>query len=267
MADLHFAIMELLVKSDVPGERFISPTKDAFEKLENNFTYSGRDGSFYDVSVKKRDNYIFFVFKFGNPEPRDENLTNIKTGDKTPNKRTIEEAELNKQAFFLFHYEQGFLYASSFQKRSVFVSLLKERLQIDFKVKSMFMNEQDFINILSECNSISFTHINNLFSSDSPQKQALVDLTGTDAPEEFKIIAKYKPSKIVAFIKNICKAKRDNKISSLTICGIDEDGFDTIYNADTFRQKIKVSCKKDGSGYFIADSVCDKLLREITNER
>jgi len=266
MADLPFVIMQIIEKTSNSGERFASPTKKTFNDLENNFSHI-KDGSFYEINVKKQEDYIFFSFKFGHPEPRDENLTNIKTGDKIPNKRTKEEAELNNQVFFLFHYGKNFLYTSNSQKKSLLESILKEKLKIDFKIKDMFKNEEDFINTLSECNSISFTHIDNLFSNDSTKKQALIDLTGTDAPEEFKVIAKYKKSKIAEFIRNICQAKRDKKINSLTICGIDEEGFETVYNADTFRQKIKISCKKDDNGNFIGDDVCDTLLKEVLNER
>ncbi len=99
---------------------------------------------------------------------------------------------------------------------------------------------------------------------DSKQKQALIDLTGTDAPERFEISAKYPKNKsFIEFIKRLAQGKRENKINSLSICGIDESGFQSVYNVDSFQQKIKISCQKDANGKFAIDSVLDGLLKKI----
>lgn len=267
MADLHFSIMQLIEHSSSRGERLVTPTKGTFQNLEESFSYN-KDGSFYEIIVENQDEYIYFIFKFGNPEPRDENLTNIKTGDKTPNKRTTEEAELNHQIFFLFHYENALLYMSDSRMKSLFESILKEKIQTDFSVKSLFKSEEEFINTLKECRRIKFTHINDLFSNDSKQRQALIDLSGTDAPERFEIWAQYpKSSNVVNFIKTLIQGKRDNKISSLVIQGIDESGINSVYDLDVFKQRIKISCPKDENGKFVTNDVRDNLLREIRNER
>jgi len=264
MAELKFTIMELIEESVNSGGRFIPPTKNTFNNLEEKFSFSN-EKTFYEILVEKTNDYIFFICDFGNPEPRDDNLTNVNTGIKSDNPRTKEQAELLNQVFFLYHYGNNLLYISNYQKKGLLESILKEKLQIDFVIKNILKKEDDFINILNECNRISFTHINNLFNEDNTKKQALVDLTGTDAPEEFTIEAKYgKGSKIINFIRNIFQAKRDSKISSLVICGIDEKGFEFVYNIDTFQQKITTSCTKNENGKFIADDVKDKLLKELT---
>jgi hypothetical protein len=255
--------MELIEEPVNSGDRFILPTRNTFYSLEENFSFHN-EKTFYEIFVEKANDYVFFICDFGNPEPRDENLTNVNTGTKSNNPRTKEQAELLNQVFFLYHYDKNLLYISNSQKKSLFESILKEKLQKDFTIKNVFKKEDDFINILNECNSIKFTHINNLFNKDSKKKQALIDLTGTDAPEEFTIEAKYgKNNNVFDFIKNICQAKRDSNISSLAICGIDEKGFEFVYNIDTFQQKITIYCAKNENGKFIADNVKDKLLEEI----
>jgi hypothetical protein len=213
--------------------------------------------------LKKNDDYAFFICYFGNPEPRDENVTNVNTGEKTPNQRTTEETELNNQAFFLFHYAKQRLYVSNSKKKSLLESILKEKLSTDYKIKNLFKDREEFLNTLQSCNEISFTHINNLFSNDSTKKQALKDLTGTDAPDKFTISAKCKKENIVDFIKNIFQAKQDSHIDSLVICGTDDSGFETIYNVDTFQQKINISANKDENGKIKIDEVRDNLLKEI----
>ncbi|MDR0307396.1 MAG: hypothetical protein LBI42_11245 [Chitinispirillales bacterium] len=266
MAELQFATMQIIEESENSGVRFVTPTKETFSKLEESFNYT-KDGSFYNVTVEKHDDYAFFVFTFGNPAPRDENLTNVNTGDKIINQRTMEQAELNNQAFFLFHYEEQLLYVSSSKKKILFESILKEKIQTDFKIKNIYKNEDEFIDVLKECSSISFTHVNNLFNNDSTKKHALVDLTGTDAPDEFTITARYKKNnEIVDFIKGLFQAKRNFEINTLVIKGIDEKGFETVYNSDTFQKKISIHCAKDSNGKFVHDDIRNNLLRKLENE-
>lgn len=96
----------------------------------------------------------------------------------------------------------------------------------------------------------------------------MIDLSGTDAPERFEIWAQYpKSSNVVNFIKTLIQGKRDNKISSLVIQGIDESGINSVYDLDVFKQRIKISCSKDENGKFVTNDVRDNLLREIRNER
>ena len=155
MAELNFSIMQLIEESQNSGEQFIAPTKDTFSALANSFTYNNTDGSLYEVCVEKQNEYVFFVFSFGNPEPRDENLTDINTGDKTPNPRTTEQAELNNQAFFLFHYDSNRLYASDSRKKGLFGAILKEKMHTDFVVKDIFKNEDPHLTAIEPLNGSS----------------------------------------------------------------------------------------------------------------
>jgi hypothetical protein len=209
------------------------------------------------------EDYIFFVFNFGNPTPRDNVLTDINTGTKRENNRTVTEAELNNQAFFLYHYQKNLLYLSNSQKKTAFERMLKEKLNTDFKLKTLFKDIEQFLQTLKECSSINFSHINDLFSDDSTKKQALADLTGTDAPNEFTITAKYSKHSIENFIRSLGQEKSNNKIYSLVINGLDESGFGIVYNTESFQQKIKITCKKDENGKFDITELQKNLLKEI----
>lgn len=138
--------------------------------------------------------------------------------------------------------------------------MLKEKLNTDFKLKTLFKDIDEFLKTLKECNRINFSHVNDLFSSDSTKKQALADLTGTDAPNEFTITAKYSKHSIENFIRNLSQEKTNNKISSLVINGFDESGFGIVYNTENFQQKIKVECKKDENGKFDITELKTNLL-------
>jgi hypothetical protein len=262
MAEITFSIMQLIEESTSSGDRFVFPSKDSFALLEDAVKFNDNQTRF-EINIEKADDYTFFVFKFGNPSPRDENLTDINTGNKRENSRTTTEVELNNQAFFCYHFQKNLLYLSNSQKKTAFEKMLKEKLNTDFKLKTLFKDINEFLNTLKECSRINFSHINDLFSSDSTKKQALADLTGTDAPNEFTITAKYSKHNIENFIRSLSQEKNNNKISSLIINGLDESGFGIVYNTESFQQKIKIAATKDDNGKFKTDEVLNNLLNEI----
>jgi hypothetical protein len=261
-----FSLMLLIKEATDRGGRFISPMREILEKIPDAFDYL-HDNIYYDVKVIKNIEYIWFEFDFGSPAPRAEVLTNINTGEKRPNARTTEESELNQQAFFLYHYKSKILYLSNLQKKTLFINLLKEKLSINFFIKSLYDGIDEFIGSLKHCTEISFTHVNNLFSSNSVMKTALIDLTGTDAPDEFTISAKYNAKTtqelIQNFIRRLNKEKKDRCIDALTICGFDDDNFQIVYNTETFSKRITIQCEKDENSKFIPDKVRLGLLMGI----
>ncbi|MDR0206691.1 MAG: hypothetical protein LBI45_05485 [Bacteroidales bacterium] len=262
MAEIQFSIMQLIEESTSSGDRFVFPSKNSFAALDETIKFN--DGqTYFEINIETTDDYMLFVFNFGNPTPRDNELTDVNTGAKRENNRTTTEAELNNQAFFFYHFQRNLLYLSNSQKKTAFEKMLKEKLNTDFKLKTLFKDINEFLNTLKECSRINFSHINDLFSSDSTKKQALADLTGTDAPNEFTITAKYSKHKIESFIRNLSQEKSNNKISSLIINGFDESGFGIVYNTDSFQQKIKINAAKDDNGKFKTDEVRNNLLNEI----
>jgi hypothetical protein len=52
------------------------------------------DDVYYEINVEKKDNYIWFAFDYGKPDPIDNKLTNINTGSKKDNPRENDEISL-----------------------------------------------------------------------------------------------------------------------------------------------------------------------------
>jgi len=255
--------MYLYEDSNERGERFVLPTKELFESIPDSFDFSD-ESTYYSIKTEKANDYIWFYFDFGSSEPRDEKLTNITTGEKRPNSRTLIEAELNRQAFFLYHYDQKTLYVSNMKMvNKVFSSSIKNQLHRDIVIKPMYKSSDEFINSIKSCSEISFTHANDLFTNDNKRRQALIDLTGTDAPERFTITASYKSHKILNFIRDMVAEKEKNSIDSLIICGAEDDRFQFVYNVDSFQKRITIACTKDENGKYIADEVKKNLLAAI----
>jgi hypothetical protein len=92
-------------------------------------------------------------------------------------------------------------------------------------------------------------------------RQALKDLTGTDAPEKFTLDTSYsKNSKIVEFVKKLIQSKNDSELNELVIRGVDNDNFGFVFNVDSFVQRISLSSKKNENGKFDAELIKRELL-------
>lgn len=262
MAEIKFSEIQVIKESTERGEQYVEPSRDTFDALPTSLNFN--DGqTLYEINVEKSTDYIYWVFRFGNPTPRDNSLIDIQTFEKRENMRKSTEAELNNQAFFLYHFGTKRLYASNTKKKKSLEMLLRNELKINFVFKDIYKDVDEFLGIMQECEQISFTHINNLFSDNSVRKQALVDLTGTDSPAEFTIRAKYKKHQISNFIRNLSEEKQNHQISSLVVCGKGNQGFDVVYNTDSFQQKIKISLEKNEDGMYDADRIKQELLLAI----
>ena len=263
MEKIHFNVLQIIEESKTVGERFVYPTIKTFKNLDTQFSIL-IDGVYYEVCIEKQEDFIWFSFDFGKPNPRDNHLTNISTGEKRDNDRELTEAELIQQFFCLYHYKNELLYISNIKKQNVLKILLQEKVKQKFSFKTIKKTKEQFISILAKINKITFTEARNLFSHDSKKRNALKDLTGVDSPKEFTIEASYEKSNdLVTFIYELFTEKDANSLKDLIICGSDENDFEIIFNNDTFSKKIEIKNTKDENGKYISDEVKINLLEEI----
>ncbi len=263
---IGFNLMQLMEENSSSEERFLTPTPKSFSQLES-FFHILIDNVYYEIDVEKEKNYVWFAFDYGKPDPIDDKLTNINTGSKKDNPRESDEAELLQQLFVLYNFKNNLLYISSLNKEKMFEKVLQEKLQQPFITKKFFKPQDEFISVLKEVSEISFTEVRNLFNQDSKTRKALIDLTGTDAPEKFTIDTKYsKKSNITNFIRNLIVSKNNLELNELVIRGIDNNNFGFVFNVDSFVQKIFISCVKNDKGKFDIDLVKTELLKRLYNE-
>lgn len=264
MDKINFSLLEMLVDSSTAVERFTPPTPETFTNLKNDTHWVGDDGSFYNVEIDNANEYLWLYFQFGNASPRTDTVTNVDTGEQLENQRKENEAELLNQLFVLYLYEKNILYISNTKKIKLLQQFLKEKIVQDIIVKRFFRSPEEMIQMIESVSSIRFTSSSNLFNQDSPERKALIDLTGTDAPETFTIEATYKTHKILNFIRNLVHKRQNSQIQNLVICGRDTNDMELIYNIDTLTNKIEVlSTKHEKTGMFDADDVKSNLLNKV----
>ena len=263
MNDITFSLMQLYEDSSFEDERFTLPSQTDFYELEDRF-YILIDDIYYESVVQKEDEYIWFVFDYGKPNPIDDKLTNIKDGSKKDNQRQSDEVELTSQLFILYSFVNNTLYISNTQKKSLLEKVLQQKLSRKFEVKSYFISKDQFMKTLKTVNKIYFTEVKDLFNQDSKKRQALIDLTGTNSPERFSIEASYKKdNKLIKFIDSLIESKSIHEIDSLVIQGTDEDDFNFVFNVDSFTKKVSFKIKKEENGKLDPDIVKISLLNEI----
>ncbi|RBQ32789.1 hypothetical protein CRU92_03480 [Arcobacter sp. FW59] len=263
MEKLYFNIFQVIEETKTTGDRFVYPTYETFKSMEDEFNIL-IDGIYYEVIVEKTNDYIWFSFDFGKPNPRDNQLTDIITGEKRENDRELTEAELIQQFFCLYCFKRNLLYISNSKKKNTLSIVFKEKMNQKFSFKTIQKTKDEFISILEGVNEITFTETKHLFSFDSKKREALKDLTGIDSPNEFTISAKYtKSNELVDFIKELFLEKKNNTLKDLIIRGNDEDNFEIIFNNDSFSRKIEIQINKDENGKYLNDEVKNNLLKEL----
>lgn len=263
MEKLYFNILQVIEESKTVGERFVYPTVDTFKDIENEFSIL-IEGVYYEVTVDKNDSFIWFAFDFGKPNPRDEHLTNIINGEKRENDRELIEAELIHQFFCLYSYDRELFYISNIKKKNVMKTVIKKKIKQKFDFKTIQKTKEDFFEILTEVNQITFTEVGHLFNQDSKKRQALKDLTGIDTPKEFTIGATYeKSNQLIKFISDLFKEKENNSLQDLIIRGNDENNFEVVFNNDTFSRKVEVKNNRNENGKLIPNEVKENLLKEL----
>lgn len=264
MEKINFHLMQLMEATAQFGERFIPADLQYFDDIPPSFEIT-IDKFYYEVTFEKTAEYIWLDVAFGSPAPRDDELTNVKNGTKKNNPRDIIEAELLKQLFCLFDFSKQILYLSNLQKKSFIETIFKRKTGRDFIIKPFYKTKDEFVEILKSVNEISFTEARNLFDMNSRQRQALIDLSGTNSPENFTITASYsKGEKLYNFIDLLHNSRVKGSIRDLVIRGLDRDRFEIVFNNDTFSRKIELPSEKDINGKHLPGSIKQNLLQALS---
>jgi len=262
--EITYSTFQLIVESKKSEIAYIEPQKEHFENIPNCFSHF-ENGTYYKLKKYLNDDYFALSVEFGKPAPHRNTIVNVNTDEEDKNKRTYEEAELSKQSFFMYHFGSKRLYMSNSKQINLFSNILTQQnsQEIQFIIKRLFRNFEDFISILKSVEKIRFSGFKNLFSSESKEFKALADLTGTSSPECFTLEASYNPMNIKQFLQRLKEAHSENKIEELMICGVDENGFESIYNVETFSRQFKIRCNKNKEGIFDNKSMWENLLIKI----
>lgn len=261
MADkLSFSTFQLIINNDfVNFEDF-----EVFKNINSkNFHY---DGKYANVNIELNDKYLWLFFQYGSPEPRAKNVIDIKTNKTQNNPRKETQAELNEQLFFLYDFHKNVFFLNKSNKIGFVKQFLTEHIDKTIIIKTIYVSIEEFSNKIKSIENINFTGCRDLFSSQSDIFKGLKDVFGYGEPESFKIEAKYSipiNEKIKNTLRQFDTAQKEHLLDSLVCIGKDENGFSTIFNSDSFSQKINLSLNKNDENLFNEDDVKNLLIDTI----
>ena len=267
MSSLTFSIWKPFIKSEKRGERWLQPVLRTFDELVPcNLTH---ENGLYHREVDKNKHYVFLVIESGKLEPRDTTVTDYYTNQKRENPKSETELEFLKQFFVLFDLDNNLLYFSDVRHRNLLEKILKDTIGVEFSIKGLYEDKEEFFKILSSVDEIQFTSKDDIFSTLSQKRGALYDLFETDGLEDLTLnvkLSSMKINKIITFLRRILKESESHQLSSILIRGNDDAGFEHVFNRDTFIKNISINVEKQqATGKFLGLEVKDILLKEIAS--
>lgn len=258
---LEFSSFQLYI-----GDNFAK--KSDFTELKNSYQFN-IDEKYYTVKIELTDTYLYIYSLYGEPNPHPRNVFNTDRGLQEENPRQDNQVEQDKQFFACYDFDSYILYLSNQKsQKSFLMTLLSDKLQKDnINIKSVFKDINEFYKEITSISKIKFTSIKkDLFSSAGCLQQSLQDNYGIEEPEEFYVEAKFNTSiveKIKKVINLLTKQKDEGYLKKVIIQGIDDNGFEKVFNEEKFIKKFDIITEKDEQKLFISDYVKTLILKKI----
>ena len=258
--EINFTVQYLLINDEIPQ-------LTDFQNIEKNFQYIKEHPTnpiYYTVHSELTSTYFWLNINYGACNPRPDNVLNITNLENEKNPRKENMVEQKQQLFVLYEVKNGLLYISNIKQKGFIEELLKEKINKEISLKDIYKNIDEFYKAISKVSKISFTSIKrDLFSKYNNLNQTLVDNYGMEEPEEFYVEAKY-GSPLTQKIKNVFTClKKDEGVNKIIIRGLDDQGFEKIFNSGTFVQKVPISLKKNQNGLWNDIKVKNELLKKL----
>ncbi len=258
--EINLTVQHLLIDDEMPSENQFKPIEKMFQYIKQHPT----NPTYYTINTELTKNYFWLGARYGSPNPRPDNVLNIANFENEKNPRTENMVEQKQQLFVLYDFKGGCLYLSNIKQKGFISELLKEKIDKEVNIKDIFKNIDEFYKIISSIDRISFTSVKrDLFSKFGNIPQVLSDNYGMEEPEEFSIEAKYH-SPLTQKMKNVIKGlNADDGIDRIIIRGLDDQGFEKIFNSGTFVQKISFTLDKNENGLWSDIAVKVKILEKL----
>lgn len=258
-----FSAYQLIINSGVPNIT-------DFQSTSGNDRYA-RNDSRYEISTEiVEGNYYWMYFRYGKALPYSEIVVNKDTEETKENPRDESDVELNNQLFCLYDGKTNTFYLSNSHQIGFIEEYFKERLKKDITIKHYFVNPTEFIDKIKKVKQVSLTSTHNLFSENSDMFGNPKDILGLGQPEELRLDVKYRAKPITDSFKkffNALQGKRDNQeIQNLVCIGEDDEAVETVFNINTFIQKITINQKKDRHGFYDAMQIRAGVMEKVKHK-
>lgn len=227
------------------------PDISVFKKLSEDGRARYRKGNYlYTIEQDLvADRFYWMYFQYDNESLYTNMVIDTTDNSVKENPRPKYQVEMRSQLFVCYDLDKHILYVSDYQKKATVTDYISEMLQVSAHTKNVLRSLDDFLGVVTQLKSVSFTQRRSLFTSaeDSTfRKQA--NIYGLDLPERSKVKLDYGSSPIGAY-KNAMrgwKKKRDSgEFEDIVIVGLDDSGFENTFNFSTMISSVDINIIKD----------------------
>ena len=139
------------------------------------------------------------------------------------------------QLFACYDLDRQLLYVSDYGKKATITDYIGDMLQQSASVKNVLKSVDEFVSVVKQLKSVTFTQRRNLFTTSTPnsifQKQA--NLYGLDLPDRSKIKLDYGLSPI-AMARNVLQnwesKHASGEFEEVIVVGLDDSGLENSFN-------------------------------------
>ena len=263
--NLEFSDFYFLIGGNIPSAQDL---KLVFDEVED--TYSSEDTHYVISKENINDEYFWLYARYGNSLPHPDTVYNARQKQEEDNPRSTDQIELAKQLFALYCINSKTLYLSSRKKKSWVEEYLKSKLRRDVVIKNFFKDMNEFIRQIKSIEKVKFVAKRNFFTAQGSIMQIFPspnDLFGLGMPEDFMLEANFNRAKLtnsfINYLKKMVDWRNNCEADSLICVGRDDNNFETIFNIDSFIQKISVEAAKNDHGLYDPNIVKQALLSKI----
>jgi hypothetical protein len=266
---VDFFALHLIINNESPS---VEDLTTLFENNVNNFSLKD---THYLIEKENINNEYFWIYaRYGKSLPYSSTVYNTNKEMEENNPRMTSQVEPSKQLFGLYSVKDQVLHLSNKTKISLLEEYIRFNIEKDTTIKAFYKDIDSFIEQIRSIEKVKFVAKSNLFNSEGEILKIFPspkDLYGLGMPDEFSLEAKFSNASLTQdFIEKLKKMvgwKNNAEMDSLVCVGRDDHNFETVFNGDSFTQKIFVSAGKDDQGMYDPEVVKQTLISELSESQ
>jgi len=261
--NIKFSLHHLLIDGDRVAQ-------DTLASIKDRYVFAAEDDVSATVEVENTNDYLWVYAQTGKSFPRSDKVLNIITKEEEQNPRSANQAELRNQAFYLYLYSTGILYASTY------ISLLKKLLaEVNEKVaiRHVYKTREEFLASIKRIKSVRFIAEHDLLNWNENLFSIPGDKLGLGSPKQIKVDYNFGGVSATEGFRNFIRHKGfagcdQGTLSSLVVAGDYAEGDSLVaatFNLKNLESSISIQERRNESMMFDESAVKEALLAKVTS--
>lgn len=258
---MDFSIFELFVNDSFPKLDFLKSL------VPRTYLHELREESLYIVNTETYEEYFWLDVSYGFSHPLPEEIIDKADGNAfIKNPRKDSQVEPSRQIFGLYIPKTGFLLLSSSKCKTTIGDLLSYGHEEKILIKHVLIDPEEFLRNTKILSTIEIAAKDDLLVHTTDLFKSMQDDLGCESPESFYLKATFEKSMTPGLRKlfgSLNGERRYGNIKRFVCAGRDEQGLETVFNADTFTRKVRLKVNKGDNGLFDKNEVREELMTKL----